>query len=108
MSTEIEIVKPARYETLPTVRKHENELLELEARVAIEFVTKWGMVAGMPDGEDSSGRAKLRLSTPEEVVERACVISELLFAEIRKRKDWVVDIPSIEAVKAMFPEEIEK
>lgn len=107
-TTEIEIVKPDRYEKHPSIRKHETELLELEAKVTLEFVTKWGMVAGMPDGEDSSGRAKQRLATPEEVVDRACTVTELLFAEIRKRKDWIVSIPNTEEIKGMFPKEGEE
>jgi len=46
--------------------------------LAVEMVNRWGMVAGMPDGEDSSGRARLRLATPEELVDRAVEVSNLL------------------------------
>jgi UTP-glucose-1-phosphate uridylyltransferase len=39
--------------------------------MAIDLVIKWGMVAAVCDGEDSCGRAKLRLMTPDELVDRA-------------------------------------
>ena len=50
----------------------------LEAHLATEIVIRWGMVAATPDGEDSSGRAKVRLLTPEELIERACETAHLL------------------------------
>ncbi len=39
---------------------------------------RWAMAVAMPDGEDSDGRAKLRLLTPQEVAERAVDIAERL------------------------------
>ena len=56
---------------------NENEHPELEAKMAISFIEKWGMISGMDDGEDSSGRQKIRMATPEEVVERAFQIAKL-------------------------------
>ena len=50
----------------------------LEAHLATEIVIRWGMVAATPDGEDSSGRAKVRLLTPQELIERACETAQLL------------------------------
>lgn len=42
------------------VQQHETEMLTLEARIALSFMEKWALVAAEPDGEDSSGRAKMR------------------------------------------------
>ena len=63
---------------------NENEHPELEAKMAISFIEKWGMISGMDDGEDSSGRQKIRMATPEEVVERAFQIAKLTMDKARK------------------------
>lgn len=66
-----------------------------EAKFAMACVERWGMVAGMPDGEDSSGRAKLRLATPDELVNRACDLAARLSDEFSQR-GWIGAVPSIE------------
>lgn len=53
------------------VQLNDTDHLEFEARLALAMIEHWGQVAGMPDGETASGRPKLRLATPEELVERA-------------------------------------
>lgn len=67
------------------LQKHETELLEQEAGLAWTLIAQWGMVAGMEDGEDSSGRAKGRIQTPTELIERAFTTANLFFTEARKR-----------------------
>mgnify|MGYP003659998928 CR=1 FL=1 len=62
---------------------HNTEIPEDEAKLALDLITRWGMVAGVPDGEDSSGRSKLRLSTPEELSERAFNTAKVAFDTIR-------------------------
>ena len=62
------------------------------AGFAITLLEKWGLVAALPDGEDSAGRQKLALHAPKELVERACQIAECAFAEFAKR-DWLIDLP---------------
>ena len=62
---------------------HETEIMEFEAKFALAVMEKWGMVAAMPDGEDSSGRQQLRLATPEELVARAFAIAKLAFQRTR-------------------------
>jgi hypothetical protein len=52
---------------------------------AREFISRWGMVAAVPDGEDSSGRAKVRLSTPEELVVRAFETAELFHKALEEK-----------------------
>lgn len=75
-----------------------------EGALATEFVGRWGMVAATLDGEDSAGRAKLRLLTPEELVERALATSTLLYAELRIR-GYLVPIPDFVAELPPTPKE---
>jgi len=62
---------------------HENEVFEQEAEVARELICRWGMVAAEVDGEDSSGRAKFRLQTPEELVDRAFQTARMFMSAAR-------------------------
>lgn len=66
------------YRDSPEITIEKTEVPGLVGILALEMVQKWGMVAGMPDGEDSSGRHKLRLSTPDELTDRAIITAELL------------------------------
>lgn len=75
------------------------QMLRKEAELVAAFIERWGMVAGQPDGEDTAGRHKLRLSTPEELVTRAFEIAEVFFAEAEKR-GYVLDLPQIERTAA--------
>ncbi len=88
-NTEIKILR--QYEDAPRPVIHETEHPNFEARLAVNLLEKWGMVAAEPDGEDSAGRAKLRLSNPQELAARA-VASEIA-AELRKRR-WFVPVPT--------------
>lgn len=65
-----------------------------EARLAMELIARWGLVAAAPDGEDSSGRSKARLQTPEELVTGACETAERAFIAFRTR-GWMLDVPSL-------------
>lgn len=90
-----------RYQTnRPQVIIHETEAPNFEARLAINLVERWGMVSGTPDGEDTSGRAKLRLMTPAEVVERAITASELLASALREKK-WMTPVPAWEEAQQL-------
>ena len=66
-----------------------------KARIVIEMVSRWGMVAGTPDGEDSKGRSKLRLATEQELVDRAFKIADAMFNELELR-DWYIQAASFE------------
>lgn len=92
MSFEFERKKRFGDEEVVIVKREINKPI---ADLAAAFIERWGMVAGRPDGEDSSGRAKLALLTPEEVIDRACKTAELADAEFRKRK-WILTIPKTE------------
>lgn len=60
-------------------------LLEARAEIALKLLDHFGVVAGTNEGEDSAGRSKLILQTPEEVVKRCFNIAELFIAEAETR-----------------------
>ena len=70
----------------------QKRFLNTKACTAADFINKWGMVAGTADGEDSSGRSKLRLLTEAELVARAIKTTELLFADF-EQLGWIEDCP---------------
>lgn len=55
------------------------------AKVAFEMAQRWGMVAAIPDGEDTAGRQKLRLMTPLELAQRAVQSTLALEIELMAR-----------------------
>jgi len=59
------------------------------ADFAMELMRHLAIVSGIEDGEDSSGRAKARLATPQEVVDRACEIAALSFDQFSDR-GWLL------------------
>lgn len=73
------------------------ETLNQEAKLAADLIERWGLVAAMPDGEDSAGRAKLRLPTADELVTRAMFIAERLWAMARER-GHIVTLPDLNEV----------
>lgn len=75
----------SQYEYTPRITIHETEQPNFEARLAVNLLEKWGLVAAESDGEDSAGRAKLRLSTPIELAQRACDVAAEFSAELKKR-----------------------
>lgn len=77
------------------------------AQMATVMAEKWGMVAAMPDGEDTAGRAKLAPASPAQVVERACTTAELLCAEF-ERRGWLIDLPSPEEQQAIYERQREE
>ena len=72
-----------KYGTAKKVHLNDTEQPEAEAKLAFTFIERWGMVAGEVDGEDSAGRQKLRLSTPDGLVERAFTIAHIAMDRAR-------------------------
>lgn len=68
------------------------ESLNMEAHLAFLLISKWGMVAASPDGEDSAGRAKIRPSTPDELVTLAIDTSHAFYERVRAL-GWTVAVP---------------
>jgi hypothetical protein len=63
---------------------------QMEARSAVAFkiMTHFAMIGGAPGGEDSQGRAFLRLQTPDELVARSFRIADLFVDEALKRGEF--------------------
>jgi hypothetical protein len=68
------------------------EVPEQEGDYALHLMTHLAIAAAIPDGEDTAGRQKLRLMTPQEVVDRACEISKLAFQQFQAR-EWTLKLP---------------
>ncbi len=58
----------------------------------MQLIERWGIVAAAPDGEDSAGRVKVRLATPEEIVARACQTAQIAMEQFA-HKGWLLDVP---------------
>lgn len=64
----------------------ESLALSSRGKLALQMIERWGSVAGVPDeAEDSTGRSKLRLQTPSELVDRACAVADKAFDEFKNR-----------------------
>ncbi len=63
-------------------------VIHFEAKVAMALIDKFGAVAAVEDGEDSSGRHKTRIQTPLELVDRCMEIAELFYMKASIR-DWI-------------------
>jgi len=73
------------------------------ALLACQFAERWAVVAGLPDGEDSAGRQKLRAMTPGELAQHACDCVTALFMQFDDRK-WLLHVPSYDEVIASLNE----
>jgi hypothetical protein len=62
------------------------------ARFAMSIIDRWALICSTPDGEDSHGRQKLKLTPETEVVDRAFRLAALAWQEMEKR-GWAIDIP---------------
>jgi hypothetical protein len=81
------------------IQVHDTDAPNWEARMACILIEHWGMVAGSDGGEDSTGRSKLRLQTPQEIVDRACETAELAVSQFRAR-GWVATLPTLAEIEA--------
>jgi len=105
MATNYEVTKNSfsAEQSIPKISMHDTEHLEIQARAALEMLSKWGMVAGEDGGEDSTGRSKLKLSDVDHMVERACNTVEAAFSEFNKR-GWILKLPTIEEMRESVKE----
>ncbi len=104
MTVQVKVVKE-RYTGNPSLMAHHSHALSQEASTMMEMLNRWGMVAAEDDGEDSSGRAKIKLSTPEALVRRACEMTERAYA-ICEEKGWLTKTPTLEEMEEMVKEEL--
>ena len=78
-----EIVPDTRYQAITSHCALYNEAPLPEATLAMGLIERWGMVAAIPDGEDSAGRQRLRLATPDELTTRAIETVQALYTGLR-------------------------
>lgn len=83
------------------VMAHRTEAPTSEGELAMRLVERWGMIMATPDGEDSSGRQKIRAQTPDELVDRALAVSKTLFERMRSSGN-VIAIPSLQEIEKSF------
>lgn len=77
------------------------------AKMAGALIERWGVVAAIVDGEDSAGRSKLRLQTPEELVQRAFAVAELFYSEAEAR-GHLLEMPEIMSATQELAASIER
>lgn len=73
--------------------------LNMEARLAVALLERWGPVVGAPDGEDSAGRMKVRPMTPRETVAQAFDIAEEAMRAAAER-GLLVESPDLNLINA--------
>ena len=81
-----------RYSDREDITVFPKAAMNTRAQLATVLLEKWALVAGIPDGEDSAGRQKMRLPTPEELVDRACVIADEAVSAF-ERRGWLLELP---------------
>ena len=84
--------KGSRPKVMPALQTHNRQMLKSEGEFARAMI-QTGMIAGIVEKKGKGGET-MRLLTPAEVVERACTLSALAYAEFRKR-GWIVSLPSL-------------
>lgn len=77
----------------PKLIQHERETLNLQARIALSLVERWGLVSAVPNAIHENGRQSIRLMSPGEIAERACETAERLI-DAFYAKDWIALSPS--------------
>lgn len=87
----------------PTWTIFRRETLNPEAEFAYHLLERWGMVTGVPDGEDRAGRQRIRMMTPVEMVDRATSTAAIFWEHIN-RMGWVQEIPSPEEARVAIEE----
>jgi hypothetical protein len=63
-----------------------------EGDLALRFATHFAVVAAVEDGVDEAGRAKFRLQTVDEVVQRSCELAAQMTIALKSR-GWMLDLP---------------
>lgn len=105
MSTKIRIAEDRYEHGKKSVEVYTTETLGEEGRLAGCLIERWGLITAEADGEDSAGRAKVRTTTPDELVTRAFDIAERFWAMARARGHVVV-VPDLGEINAEYDAKI--
>lgn len=99
MTVEIKVLKSQwTKEKEPYVMAHNTEILTPQADFARDLIARWGMVSALDDGEDSSGRHKLKLMPPHEVVSRAIETSDLMYKAFADN-NMLIQVPTLDEMQ---------
>lgn len=99
MTVEIKVLKSQwTKEKEPHVMAHNTEILTPQADFARDLIARWGMVSALDDGEDSSGRHKLKLMPPHEVVSRAIETSDLMYKAFADN-NMLIQVPTLDEMQ---------
>ena len=91
------------YKNFPERKILELEYPEMEARIALAMLERWGMICAEIDGEDSAGRQKARLMSPEELTTRAFTCAALAMKTMRDG-GLLIRLPTEEEADAILKE----
>ena len=80
-----------------SVIMHDDEVMQFEGRLVVVLIERWGLVTCDESGEDSAGRQKLALMSPDAIVERCCEIARVTGSRLREL-EWLTQDISIEAL----------
>jgi len=92
IGNETYLFKRNMFENRHEVLQQKTHYLEAKGQMATALIERWGLVAAEDGGEDGASRAKLRLMTPEEVVQRACDTAHLAIESFKSR-GWLHEVP---------------
>jgi len=71
---------------------YKTQVPNMRGTLALELLQRYALITTKPDGEDTAGRQKWLLQSPDELVERVCTIADTMITELEKR-DWLVAVP---------------
>ncbi len=86
-----QIVLSSGFDGIKTII-HYRQLPNQCASFAMELLRVHSGITSQADGEDSTGRSKLRREIPAEAVKYACEIAALAFNEFKDR-GWLIPLP---------------
>ncbi len=82
-----------KYDAFSQPLVYQKTVFDRRAEMAIIMLEKWGMVAGIDNGEDSAGRAKISLMPIGKLIDRAFECADAAYSEI-ERRGWSMEIPA--------------
>lgn len=85
-----ELLRP--YKTWKGEQVQDVVIPDLRARIALDIARHCSMVAAVEDGEDTTGRQKMRLLTPSEVANRAVDIANFMYERF-ETLEWLAEAP---------------
>lgn len=92
------------YRGATEIRIHSGILINQKAEFAMRLMDHLAIASATPDGEDTTGRQKLRLLKPDEVVARAIEISGMAW-DAFEAIGWTQDLPTPKPMRLKAPDQ---